>query len=257
MYDPDGSLYGLREDDGGRPQSRSGGGDVLSRPAAMAAVRQPVRSRTIRPFARRRSEGWFPDYRTPERPSAFHSGARRSCRLLQRNHPDESFQHIVGKQSACRQHRRRGREHPPKIGAFTVQGTRQNEPPNFADASEQVPVSLEVTDAESAISALKFNWSASVGTFIGSGRDVTWKAPSSVPVPSTVTPKLEVVETFASQGRNAENRVTGSTTVSLHDSHKRSGGNGSPVPSGFLRFHHEGHADRHEKFRAYLPGDNR
>jgi hypothetical protein len=33
-----------------------------------------------------------------------------------------------------------------------------------------------------------------------------------------VTLALEVVETYQSQGRNVENRVTGSTTVSLHNS---------------------------------------
>ena len=86
-----------------------------------------------------------------------------------------------------------------------------------------MPVSVEVTDAESPISALKFNWSASAGTFSGSGRQVTWNAPASVPVPSTVTLNLEVVEPFTYQGRNVENKVAGSTTVSLHNSTKEVG----------------------------------
>lgn len=107
---------------------------------------------------------------------------------------------------------------PPKIGAFIVLGTRPNEPPNFADVSEDIPVSVDVTDAESAIGDLKFNWSSPVGTFSGTGTKVTWRAPSSISAPTNVTLSLEVVETYMSQGKSVENRVTGSTTLSLHDS---------------------------------------
>ncbi len=113
---------------------------------------------------------------------------------------------------------------PPVIGKFTVQGTRPNEPPDFADASEEVPVTVEVTDAESAISSLKFNWSADAGgKFSGTGKHVTWKAPASVPVPATAILTVEVVETYTSQGKSVENRVSGSTTISLHDSVKEVG----------------------------------
>src|SRR5438874_5881123 len=112
---------------------------------------------------------------------------------------------------------------PPVIGKFTVQGTRSNEPPNFADASEAVPVTVEVTDAESQTSDLKFNWSSDAGTFSGSGPKITWTAPSSVSAPSTITLNLEVVETYTSQGKSVQNTVTGSTTLSLHDSAKEVG----------------------------------
>jgi len=112
---------------------------------------------------------------------------------------------------------------PPKIGAFTVQGTRANEPVNFADVNEEVPISVSVTDDESNVSDLKFNWSAAVGTFSGTGAKVTWKAPSSAQAPTDVNVNLEVVETYASQGKSIDNRVTGSTTLSLHDSVKEVG----------------------------------
>ena len=69
---------------------------------------------------------------------------------------------------------------PPVIGKFTVQGTRANEPPNFADASEAVLVTVEVTDAESQVSDLKFNWSSELGTFSGTGSKITWTAPATV-----------------------------------------------------------------------------
>ena len=112
---------------------------------------------------------------------------------------------------------------PPKIGTFTAQGSRTNEPPNFADASEDIPVSVEVTDAESAIGALTFNWSSPVGTFSGTGPKVIWKAPASVAAPTNVSLNLEVVETYTSAGTATENRVGGSVTVSLHDSVKEVG----------------------------------
>lgn len=112
---------------------------------------------------------------------------------------------------------------PPVIGAFTVQGTRANEPPNFADVSEDLPISVEVTDAESPVTDLKFNWSAAVGTFSGSGRSITWKAPAVASTPTTVTIDLEIVETYTSQGKTIENKVTGSTTVALHNSVKEVG----------------------------------
>jgi hypothetical protein len=112
---------------------------------------------------------------------------------------------------------------PPVVGKFTVQGVRRNEPPNFADALEEVPVSVDVTDAESPLSDLKFNWSAAVGTFSGVGRSVTWKAPAVVQAPTEVMINVEVVETYTSQGKSIDNKSTGSTTLSLHDSGKEVG----------------------------------
>lgn len=112
---------------------------------------------------------------------------------------------------------------PPVIGKFTVQGTRTKEPPNFADVLEDLPIAVEVTDPEPSGNELKFNWSAAVGTFTGTGRSVTWKAPADATTPADVTINLEVVETFTSQGKSVENKVTGSTTVSLHDSLKEVG----------------------------------
>jgi hypothetical protein len=113
---------------------------------------------------------------------------------------------------------------PPVIGAFTVQGSRTNEPPNFADASEKVPISVVVTDAESVISDLKFNWTSSVGgTFSGSGPKVVWKAPDTIDAPVPVTLTVEVVEIYTSQGKQVTNNPKSSVTLSLHDSIKEVG----------------------------------
>jgi hypothetical protein len=112
---------------------------------------------------------------------------------------------------------------PPTIGTFTIQSTRTNEPPNFADLSEDVPVAVTVTDAESPISDLTFNWSSSVGTLTGTGVNVTWKAPAQATTPATVTLTLEVVETYSSAGKTETNRVSKTATISLHDSAKEVG----------------------------------
>jgi len=112
---------------------------------------------------------------------------------------------------------------PPVIGTFTVQGTRTNEPKNFADVSESVPVTVQVTDAESNPNDLQYNWTATLGSFSGTGRNVTWKAPAAVDGPTVVTLNLEVVETYTSQGKQVTNNPKGSVTVSLHDSIKEVG----------------------------------
>ncbi len=108
---------------------------------------------------------------------------------------------------------------PPVIGTFRVQGSRAKQPPNFADLAEPIDVSVTVTDPETSMSNLMFNWSCPIGTFSGTGPAVTWRAPASAAItPIDVVLALEVVETYRSQGRNVENRVTGSTSVSLHNS---------------------------------------
>ena len=112
---------------------------------------------------------------------------------------------------------------PPVIGKFTVQSTRANAPADFANVLDDVQVSVVVTDAEPSNTELKFNWSAAVGSFSGSGRSVIWKAPATVTTLNDVTLNLEVVETFMSQGKPVENKVTGSTALSLHDSAKEVG----------------------------------
>lgn len=103
----------------------------------------------------------------------------------------------------------------PVIESITVQGSRPQEPPSFADLSEVVEVSAQVRDDESALDQLQFNWSSSSGSFSGTGRRVTWQAPAAAATPAVVTLNLEVVERY---GGSFEHRVRGSAEVALHDS---------------------------------------
>ena len=67
----------------------------------------------------------------------------------------------------------------PVIVSIRIQGSRPNEPANFADVGETVGVSAEVRDDETPVSQLQFVWSSSVGTFSGNGPTVTWQAPAA------------------------------------------------------------------------------
>jgi hypothetical protein len=111
----------------------------------------------------------------------------------------------------------------PVISSITVQGSRANEPANFADVSESIAIAANVRDDETPVSQLQFNWSAPIGVFSGTGAAVTWSSPPPTQVtatPADVTLTLEVVERYGppSAPTAFEHRVTATTTVSLHDS---------------------------------------
>jgi hypothetical protein len=110
---------------------------------------------------------------------------------------------------------------PPLVSALVVQGTRSKEPGNFADLNEDVPITVTVTDAESTVANLTFNWSASLGTFSGTGPRVIWKAPATASTtPVAVNVNVEIVEAYSAGGKTLQNRVIRSAVVSLHDSEK-------------------------------------
>ncbi len=108
----------------------------------------------------------------------------------------------------------------PVISSITVQGTRRNEPASFSDLGETVAVTAAVTDAETNVDLLQYNWTATLGSFTGTGSRVSWVAPAAAMAPSTVTITLEVVERF---GTNQENRVSRTAPVALHDNTKEVG----------------------------------
>lgn len=109
----------------------------------------------------------------------------------------------------------------PVIDSISVQGTRPQEPPTFADVNEVVTVEARVRDDETAVDQLTYNWSAPVGTFSGTGARVTWQAPPTAQTPpQPVTLTLQVVERY---GTNLEHRVSKTVDVMLHDSLKEVG----------------------------------
>jgi hypothetical protein len=68
----------------------------------------------------------------------------------------------------------------------------------------------DVSDAETSVSALQFNWTASVGRITGRGPAVTWRLEPGAVTPQDVTISLEVVE------RYADYSTTGAPITSEH-----------------------------------------
>src|SRR5688572_16117677 len=114
----------------------------------------------------------------------------------------------------------------PVIDAITVQGRRQGQPAQFADVRETLDVVAIVRDAETPIDELVYQWTATAGTFTGTGRTVTWTAPDSASTPpGGVTLTLKVIEAYGhpGQAKTFSQDVSGTQTVALHDSAKEIG----------------------------------
>ena len=111
----------------------------------------------------------------------------------------------------------------PVVTSIFVKGTLSREPAQYATLGETVNVTATVTDAETPLNQLTYEWSSSVGgTFGGNATTTTWTAPASLtgatPVNATLT--LTVTERVDAT-RN--NRVTATSIVDLHNSPKEVG----------------------------------
>jgi hypothetical protein len=113
----------------------------------------------------------------------------------------------------------------PIIESIHAKGRRPNQPADFADLSETVDVAASVGDDETAVENLELHWSASAGTFEGTGPSVTWTAPAGAETPLDVTLSLKLIEKYGHPGgpKIYQHEVTSSTTLSLHDSAKEVG----------------------------------
>jgi IPT/TIG domain len=116
----------------------------------------------------------------------------------------------------------------PTITSLKAQGSREDEPAQFADLGEEITVTATVTDEESSPDSLTYEWTADIGTLSGTGRAVKWRAPTTGTTPATATLTLVVVEKYQTTNDSglpvtAENRVTKNITVSVHDSVKEVG----------------------------------
>ena len=118
---------------------------------------------------------------------------------------------------------------PPTISAVRAQGTKyQNQPSRYADLDEDIEASVDVSDNETPIPQLRFEWSSSPsgGTFSGEGRVIRWRAPRDVdrtPVAYTLTATvIEQYQTVDTGGSvvTREHRTTGTVVVQVHNSLK-------------------------------------
>jgi hypothetical protein len=116
----------------------------------------------------------------------------------------------------------------PVISSITARGSRPGQPENFADLDETITVAAAVTDPETPADQLEYHWTATLGTFSGTGATVAWKAPALAPATPSATPlvvtiTLRVVERYGAGGI-FQQEVTGTRAVALHDSVREIGG---------------------------------
>lgn len=109
----------------------------------------------------------------------------------------------------------------PVISRIRARGTRPGIPYQFADLGEEINIVADVQDADTPLDQLAFEWKATGGTISGSGPTVRWRAPDGSKAPVTVT--LTVIDRYNTVGPNGtpvtlENRVEGTTLISVHDS---------------------------------------
>ena len=115
---------------------------------------------------------------------------------------------------------------PPVILAMSAQGTRPNEPSNFADLDEEITVAAAVSDTETPADELTYEWTSEVGTFLTNGSTVRWKAPHELPkTPVTYPLTLTITAQYKTTDDTGavitkENKVTGSLSVHVHNSYK-------------------------------------
>jgi len=118
---------------------------------------------------------------------------------------------------------------PPVIQSVAARGSKPNEPPEFADLSEEIDVTATVTDKETPADRLVYEWTGTDGAFSGTGPTVKWRAPASGSTPFVANLKLTVVDRFQTTDGSGlpitfEHRVEKTFTVKVHDSVKEVGG---------------------------------
>lgn len=108
----------------------------------------------------------------------------------------------------------------PVIESITASSDR-------VEIDNDITITAVVTDHETPIEQLKFEWKADAGTFTGSGPSVQWRAPKDVKTPIDYEIRLTVTETYGtpnSAGVRPQNVTTGSIpAIRVHDSPKELG----------------------------------
>jgi hypothetical protein len=107
------------------------------------------------------------------------------------------------------------RNDAPIIASITVSSPR-------VEADQAVVATAFVSDAETPLDQLTYQWSATPvdGTFTGTGPIATWRAPRQQATPDLYTLKLLITEKYTSAGQPKENSVSSTVQVHYNDSPK-------------------------------------
>ena len=105
------------------------------------------------------------------------------------------------------------RNDAPIIASMTVNSPR-------VEADQEVVATAFVSDAETPLDQLTYQWSATPvnGTFTGPGPVATWRAPKQQATPDLYTLKLLITEKYTSAGQPKENSVSSTVQVHYNDS---------------------------------------
>ena len=109
---------------------------------------------------------------------------------------------------------------PPRIQSITLQKER-------TEVNEEISVTAVVSDAETPLDQLTYEWQADAGTFAGQGAAVRWRAPSASPTPADYALTLTVTEVYgtpdATGVRPRQQVKATSPFVRVHNSPKEMG----------------------------------
>ncbi|MBP1633933.1 MAG: hypothetical protein H6Q10_507 [Acidobacteria bacterium] len=110
------------------------------------------------------------------------------------------------------------RNKAPVITSLVSAGGLDNQPTGLADAGQQLQIVATVTDVETPVENLTFEWSADVGIVTGSASTANWRAPSSGAFPLVATIGVKVIERFTEPGSTTpqQNTATGELKIHVH-----------------------------------------
>ena len=105
------------------------------------------------------------------------------------------------------------RNDAPVIAGMSLSSSR-------VEADQEVVVTAFVSDAETPLPQLTYQWSATPtnGAFTGSGPIARWRAPRQQPTPDLYTLKLLITEPYVSAGQSTQNTVSSTIQVHYNDS---------------------------------------
>jgi hypothetical protein len=107
------------------------------------------------------------------------------------------------------------RNDAPVISSMAISSPR-------VEADQSVVATAYVSDAETPLDQLTYQWSATPvdGTFTGIGPIATWRAPKQQRTPDLYTLKVLITEKYTSGGQPKENSVSSTVEVHYNDSPK-------------------------------------
>lgn len=109
------------------------------------------------------------------------------------------------------------RNRAPVITSIVSRGGLEDQPSGLADVGQALDIVATVTDTETAVGSLAFDWSADAGAITGSGATARWQAPSSGTWPLTATISVTVTERFTDPATGPqEHKTSGELKVAVH-----------------------------------------